>query len=304
MLMSMSETESSESPERGFPLEENISTNQKRLDTIHDDPIRETDQIEPSNDKGNGNEYMHVSTCNAENRSKKKKRKKRKENRSQSEMKSNESTNTLLTDERKSEEQDTVALWKRREVHQNEEFTDPDALNISSVQDNQQDVTADRQQLETERSAITKTEVKKHSLVNDVHFIPYSDDGFKGQIKSQVTEKIFEKHGVKQIIKAVTEKSGSELKTDISNNMSHDKIHQLILQAVKKGQYKQKIVPIDIWDFGGQKDYYMTHQLFITSRGIFVLMFNGSIGLHKHMPDLNFIPGHFGKPTVAGKFKI
>ncbi|CAG2242050.1 unnamed protein product [Mytilus edulis] len=86
---------------------------------------------------------------------------------------------------------------------------------------------------------------------------------------------------------------------EITANMSPDKIHELIVKAVQEGKYKQMIVPIDIWDFGGQKDYYMTHQLFITSRGIFVLMFNGSIGLHQHMPGLNFLPGHFGKPTVA-----
>ncbi|XP_052098003.1 uncharacterized protein LOC127732858 [Mytilus californianus] len=89
------------------------------------------------------------------------------------------------------------------------------------------------------------------------------------------------------------------MREQITCDMSHDKIHQLLIKAVKEGKYKQRIVPIDIWDFGGQKDYYMTHQLFITSRGIFVLMFNGSIDLHKLMPDLNFLPGHFGKPTVA-----
>ncbi|XP_063413910.1 uncharacterized protein LOC134696182 [Mytilus trossulus] len=91
----------------------------------------------------------------------------------------------------------------------------------------------------------------------------------------------------------------SEWMKDISSDMSKDKIHELMIKAVKEGKYKQKIVPIDIWDFGGQKDYHMTHQLFITSRGIFILMFNGSIGIHKPQPDLGSLPGHFGKPTVA-----
>ncbi|CAC5384660.1 unnamed protein product [Mytilus coruscus] len=90
------------------------------------------------------------------------------------------------------------------------------------------------------------------------------------------------------------------LTTEGTSDMSYDKIHQLLVNAVKEGKYKQMIVPIDIWDFGGQKDYYMTHQLFITSRGIFILMFNGCIDLHKHMSELNFLPGHFGKPTIAG----
>lgn len=101
-------------------------------------------------------------------------------------------------------------------------------------------------------------------------------------------------------ILVVQENLKTEWMKEIKSDMSHDKIHELVVKAVKEAKYKQMIIPIDIWDFGGQKDYYMTHQLFITSRGIFVLMFNGSVDLHKHMPDFDFLPGHFGKPTVAG----
>ncbi|XP_052076240.1 uncharacterized protein LOC127714238 [Mytilus californianus] len=102
-----------------------------------------------------------------------------------------------------------------------------------------------------------------------------------------------------ETLKVTSGNFDSEWMKDISSDMSKDKIHELMIKAVKEGKYKQKIVPIDIWDFGGQKDYHMTHQLFITSRGIFILMFNGSIGIHKHQPDLGSLPGHFGKPTVA-----
>lgn len=119
----------------------------------------------------------------------------------------------------------------------------------------------------------------------------------KKPVISQIAE-IAEKDQNFTSVKAITE---IERIKQITSDMSEEKIHQLILKSVQEGTYKQKIVPIDIWDFGGQKDYYMTHQLFITSRGIFVLMFNGNVDLHKHMPDLNFLPGHFGKPTVAGK---
>ncbi|VDI39870.1 Hypothetical predicted protein [Mytilus galloprovincialis] len=91
----------------------------------------------------------------------------------------------------------------------------------------------------------------------------------------------------------------SKLLKEISSDMSIDKLHELMVKAVKEGKYKQMVVPIDIWDFGGQKEYHMTHQLFITSRGIFILMFDGSIGIHKHRSDLGFLPGHFGKPTAA-----
>ncbi|XP_076071515.1 uncharacterized protein LOC143042893 [Mytilus galloprovincialis] len=109
----------------------------------------------------------------------------------------------------------------------------------------------------------------------------------------------FKTSKIKRPSKTSTNHADSEWVENISSNMSQRQIHRLIVKAVEEGKYKQKVVPIDIWDFGGQKDYYMTHQLFITSRGIFVLMFNGSIDLHKHIPDLGFLPGHFGKPTVS-----
>ncbi|CAC5412533.1 unnamed protein product [Mytilus coruscus] len=57
--------------------------------------------------------------------------------------------------------------------------------------------------------------------------------------------------------------------------ISDDDIIKLVRSECMKGNYEMTIVPIDLWDFGGQKIYHMTHQLFITSRGTFVLIFNG-----------------------------
>lgn len=96
------------------------------------------------------------------------------------------------------------------------------------------------------------------------------------------------------------EKYKEKLIKEVTEELSHDKLHKLVIRSIREGTYKQNIIPIDIWDFGGQKDYYMTHQLFITSRGIFVVVFNGSLDLHKHLPDLAFLPGHFGKSSIAG----
>ena len=39
----------------------------------------------------------------------------------------------------------------------------------------------------------------------------------------------------------------------------------------------QEIVPSDLVDFGGQRSFDMTHQLFMRHKGTFVLMFNGKI---------------------------
>ncbi|CAC5387365.1 unnamed protein product [Mytilus coruscus] len=53
-------------------------------------------------------------------------------------------------------------------------------------------------------------------------------------------------------------------------------VHDDILKEVKSGQYKIKIAPSDLVDFGGQRSYDMTHQLFVQNGGTFVVMFDGS----------------------------
>ncbi|CAC5361826.1 unnamed protein product [Mytilus coruscus] len=126
-----------------------------------------------------------------------------------------------------------------------------------------------------------------------------SNDYFDLTTKSESCTAIYIKKDRGQSNKSVREKFREKLMKEVADELSHDQLHEMVISSIREGKYKQKIIPIDIWDFGGQKDYYMTHQLFITSRGIFVLVFNGSLNLHKHMPDLSFLPGHFGKPTIA-----
>ncbi|VDI74649.1 Hypothetical predicted protein [Mytilus galloprovincialis] len=145
----------------------------------------------------------------------------------------------------------------------------------------------------------------EHSKYNE-HKVADDQCSISNKIK---TSSVFDS-SVKQLIRELSigktqtnqrilEQLDSEWMKEISSDMSIDKLHELMVKAVKEGKYKQMVVPIDIWDFGGQKEYHMTHQLFITSRGIFILMFDGSIDIHKHRSDLGFLPGHFGKPTAA-----
>ncbi|CAC5410741.1 unnamed protein product [Mytilus coruscus] len=58
-----------------------------------------------------------------------------------------------------------------------------------------------------------------------------------------------------------------------------------ILKEVKSGQYKIKIAPSDLIDFGGQGSYGMTHQLFIQHSGTFVVMFDGSKDFHEPLKE-------------------
>jgi hypothetical protein len=50
-----------------------------------------------------------------------------------------------------------------------------------------------------------------------------------------------------------------------------------IQEKIRKGTYKIEIAPSDLVDFGGQRSFDMTHQLFMRHKGTFVLMFNGKI---------------------------
>ncbi|VDI26119.1 Hypothetical predicted protein [Mytilus galloprovincialis] len=82
-------------------------------------------------------------------------------------------------------------------------------------------------------------------------------------------------------------------------DMSEEDIIELVRSQCHKGHYEMVIVPIDLWDFGGQKIYHMTHQLFITSRGTFLLIFNGSKDIHDEIPDYTELPGCQNKRNTA-----
>ncbi|CAC5381564.1 unnamed protein product [Mytilus coruscus] len=76
-------------------------------------------------------------------------------------------------------------------------------------------------------------------------------------------------------------------------------IHDDILNEVRGGRYKISIAPSDLIDFGGQRSYDMTHQLFIHHSGSFVLMFDGLIGLDTPLREY---PN--GKTTAACKYYL
>jgi hypothetical protein len=63
------------------------------------------------------------------------------------------------------------------------------------------------------------------------------------------------------------------------SKQSYITIHEDIKEELKKGNYKVNIAPSDLVDFGGQKSFDMTHQLFIQRKGEFILMFNGIFDL-------------------------
>ncbi|CAC5387370.1 unnamed protein product [Mytilus coruscus] len=74
-------------------------------------------------------------------------------------------------------------------------------------------------------------------------------------------------------------------------------VHGDILKEVKSGQYKIKIAPSDLVDFGGQRSYDMTHQLFIQHGGTFVVMFDGSKDFQE--PLTEYPTGDISNETIV-----
>ncbi|XP_063405757.1 uncharacterized protein LOC134689720 [Mytilus trossulus] len=58
-----------------------------------------------------------------------------------------------------------------------------------------------------------------------------------------------------------------------------------LLEKIRKSTYIMNIAPSDLVDFGGQRSFDMTHQLFIQHRGTFILMFDGRKGLYTKLTE-------------------
>ncbi|CAG2245973.1 unnamed protein product [Mytilus edulis] len=84
----------------------------------------------------------------------------------------------------------------------------------------------------------------------------------------------------------VTSSSLSTVTTELESlEFQELQLQSSILDEVRNGKYKIDIAPSDLIDFGGQKSYDMTHQLFIQHKGSFLLMFDGRYGLYTHLKD-------------------
>jgi hypothetical protein len=69
------------------------------------------------------------------------------------------------------------------------------------------------------------------------------------------------------------------------SKQSYITIHEDIKKELRKRNYKVNIAPSDLVDFGGQKSFDMTHQLFIQQKGEFILMFNGKLDFCDPLPE-------------------
>ncbi|XP_063406325.1 uncharacterized protein LOC134690278 [Mytilus trossulus] len=90
-----------------------------------------------------------------------------------------------------------------------------------------------------------------------------------------------------------------EKKTHMKSKMTREEIRKKMEKVLKSGNYKMKVGRLIFWDFGGQYVYFTTHQTFMTFRALFLVIFDGSKGLHELVPDVLCFPGQHLSPTPA-----
>jgi GTPase SAR1 family protein len=87
---------------------------------------------------------------------------------------------------------------------------------------------------------------------------------------------------------------------EIKISVTQEKFFKKSWKVGKKKLHQRKIVPVIIWDFGGQDVFYSTHQTFLTYRAIYMLVLDGSRTLDEPCPFEQYLPGKGGTKTQRG----
>jgi hypothetical protein len=87
---------------------------------------------------------------------------------------------------------------------------------------------------------------------------------------------------------------------EIKISVTPEKFLKMSWKVGKKKLHRRKIVPVIIWDFGGQDVFYSTHQTFLTYRAIYMLVLDGSRTLDEPCPFEQHLPGKGGAKTQRG----
>ena len=142
-------------------------------------------------------------------------------------------------------------------------YSDSDDNVLSKVLLGKPDIEKPDTTLPKNREDLQLHDFSKGCIIPQAHTIPQPTDTSTAPTPSLVTEKddvnITEPRPIKQ--------------------KSQNYIIDTIQEKIKNGTYEIDIAPSDLVDFGGQRSFDMTHQLFMRHKGTFVLMFNGTIDL-------------------------
>ncbi|XP_076116053.1 uncharacterized protein LOC143083656 [Mytilus galloprovincialis] len=88
------------------------------------------------------------------------------------------------------------------------------------------------------------------------------------------------------------------LNTKMEPKITKGDIRRKMENLLESGKYRMKVGRLIFWDFGGQYVYYTTHQTFMTYRALFLVVFDGSKGLHEQVSGVFCFPGQHMTPAV------
>lgn len=87
-----------------------------------------------------------------------------------------------------------------------------------------------------------------------------------------------------------------------TNVITSGELKQNAIRKGKKGLIDSALAPVNMMDFGGQVAFYSTHQSFLTYRGIYILVLDGSKDFDDVIDTETCLPGRHGKPTSRGEY--
>jgi hypothetical protein len=122
-------------------------------------------------------------------------------------------------------------------------------------------------------------------MKQDKHSSEYCESLAKRMRPSPATEENMTSETHTAYTELVRRASNTQPQAQQMSRQSYITIHNAIKEELKKGYYKVNIAPSDLVDFGGQRSFDMTHQLFIQRKGEFILMFNGKYDLREPLPE-------------------
>ena len=73
-----------------------------------------------------------------------------------------------------------------------------------------------------------------------------------------------------------------------------------MVASSRNTEFQHDYAKISVWDFGGQFVFYSTHQMFLTHRAIYILVFN----ISQHIGDLVFDDEPYFDCSGLQSFKI
>lgn len=89
--------------------------------------------------------------------------------------------------------------------------------------------------------------------------------------------------------------------SNVEIKINKDRLLRKTVKACKRHLHKGNKAPVFVWDFGGQDVFYTTHQTFLTYRGIYIIVFDGSRDLDDLAPGTESLPGCSGRLTTRSK---